>query len=351
MTDDPSLPRVRFIRVDETHAGQRVDNCLLRELRGLPRSRLYRLLRTGEVRVNRGRVRANHRLAAGDEVRLPPMYRPEQSPRQLELSPGLARRLRAAILHEDSHLLAVNKPAGMAVHGGSGLSWGLIEAYRSLRPDLPDLELVHRLDRDTSGCLLLAKRRSGLRSLHQLLRDNEMDKRYQALVAGHWPAALQQVDQPLARDQLRSGERLARVSPEGRPSLTRFRVLQRFDSATLVEARPITGRTHQIRVHAQVAGHPILGDDKYGDRDASMAARDHGLRRLFLHAHSLRFPWREATLHLVAPLEPSLQAVLNSLQPCRPGCLSLTGMARSAIPPITSSTPCSGPLQPGACPP
>lgn len=315
MTDDPSRPRVRFIRVDETHAGQRVDNFLLRELRGLPRSRLYRLLRTGEVRVNRGRVRASHRLAAGDEVRLPPMHRPEQPPRQLELSPGLARRLRAAILHEDSHLLAVNKPAGMAVHGGSGLSWGLIEAYRSLRPDLPDLELVHRLDRDTSGCLLLAKRRSGLRSLHQLLRDNEMDKRYQALVAGHWPAALQQVDQPLARDQLRSGERLARVSPEGRPSLTRFRVLQRFDSATLVEARPITGRTHQIRVHAQVAGHPILGDDKYGDRDASMTARDHGLRRLFLHAHSLRFPWREATLHLVAPLEPGLQAVLNSLQP------------------------------------
>lgn len=310
------LPRntVRFLRVEADYAGQRIDNFLLRELKGLPRSRLYRLLRTGEVRVNRGRVKADHRLQHGDEIRLPPMRQEAVTHNELKLSSGLAERLTAAIIHEDEVLLAVNKPTGMAVHGGSGLSWGLIEAYRALRPELHQLELVHRLDRETSGCLLLSKRRSGLRRLHEALRTGTMDKRYWTLVQGHWPESLREINQPLARDLLRSGERLVRVSDAGKASRTRFRVLERFDSATLMEARPITGRTHQIRVHAQAAGHPILGDDKYGDRDANQHGRHHGLRRLFLHAHGLRFQWRDALLQLEAPLDPSLQAVLTSLR-------------------------------------
>lgn len=306
---------VRVVRVEAEYAGQRIDNFLLRELKGVPRSRLYRLLRKGEVRVNRGRVKAEYRLCSGDEVRLPPIRQEEPAAAgELRLPSGLAQTLARSVIHEDELLLVVNKPSGMAVHGGSGLSWGLIEAFRALRPELRHLELVHRLDRDTSGCLLLSKRRSALRLLHEALRSGGMDKRYWALVNGRWPAKLGEVDQPLVKNVLRSGERMVRVSPEGKPSLTRFRVLEGFADATLVEASPITGRTHQIRVHALAAGHPILGDDKYGDREADQRFRERGLRRLFLHAHSLRFEWQGEVLKLQAALDPDLEAVLTSMR-------------------------------------
>lgn len=314
MPDQSAGFGVRLVRVDPEYAGQRIDNFLLRELKGVPRSRLYRLLRKGEVRVNRGRVKAEYRLCSGDEVRLPPIRQDAPPQEELRLGAGLARTLAASVIYEDELLLVVNKPAGMAVHGGSGLSWGLIEAYRVLRPELRNLELVHRLDRDTSGCLMLSKRRSGLRILHEALRNGDIDKRYWALVNGQWPETLREVNRPLAKNTLKSGERMVRVDPEGKLSRTRFRVVERFADATLVEASPITGRTHQIRVHAQVAGHPILGDDKYGKRGADTRFRDRGLRRLFLHAHSLRLEWNGARLTLDAPLDNDLELVLNNLR-------------------------------------
>lgn len=311
MSEQQPRPGVRLVRVDAEFAGQRIDNFLLRELKGVPRSRLYRLLRRGEVRVNRGRVRAEYRLCDGDEVRLPPVRRQVPAVTSMNLSESLARSLRAAVLYENDHLLVVNKPAGMAVHGGSGLSWGLIEAYRALRPELRSLELVHRLDRETSGCLMLSKRRSALRQLHSALREGRVDKRYRALVRGQWPAEISAVDRPLSKNVLASGERLVRVNPEGKASLTRFRVLERFADATLVEAVPVTGRTHQIRVHARAAGHAILGDDKYGDRDANTRFRERGLKRLFLHASSLSLDWEEGRLECSAVLDSDLESILE----------------------------------------
>lgn len=315
MSDRNPSEGVRLVRVEAEYAGQRIDNFLLRELKGVPRSRLYRLLRRGEVRVNRGRVKAEYRLCAGDEVRLPPVRQSRQvNDGELQLSPALAGVLREAVLYEDERLLVVNKPAGMAVHGGSGLSWGLIEAYRALRPELKQLELVHRLDRETSGCLMLSKRRSALRLLHEALRGGLLDKRYWALVRGCWPKHLGEVDFPLLKNQLSSGERIVRVHTEGKPSRTVFRCLETFADATLVEASPITGRTHQIRVHAQAAGHAILGDDKYGDRDANARFRERGLKRLFLHARSLELDWDGGRLKVLAEPDENLENTLNLLR-------------------------------------
>lgn len=303
------------LSVDAGLADQRIDNFLLARLKGLPRSRIYRLLRTGEVRVNKGRVRPDYRLAAGDQVRIPPLRRSRDADVRQGVDPHQLRRLQDAILFEDVELLLIDKPAGMAVHGGSGLSHGVIEVLRQLYPPPAALELVHRLDRDTSGCLLVSKRRSALRVLHSLLRGGAVDKRYLALVRGRIDWVEHRVSAPLRKNLLRGGEREVRVDPAGSPSVTLFRRVRTFSQATLLEARLLTGRTHQIRVHAAHLGHPILGDDKYGDPEANRGLRPLGLRRLFLHASALSFPRGECAEPFQgrAPLPEELQQVLERL--------------------------------------
>ena len=278
--------------ISDDQAGQRIDNYLLTRLKGAPRTLIYRILRKGEVRVNKGRIKPEYRLQAGDVIRIPPVRLPEADAPVL-VGQGILNALEQSVLYESKGLIVVNKPAGLAVHGGSGLDFGVIEALRQLRPaEAQQLELVHRLDRDTSGCLMVARKRSMLRHLHAELRGDGpgrgVDKRYLALVKGRWPSQLKKVHAPLMKSNLRSGERMVEVNVEGKESLTEFRVVQRFgDFATLVEARPITGRTHQIRVHARHAGHPIAGDAKYGDDEFSRVIREKGGKRLFLHAISL----------------------------------------------------------------
>ncbi len=307
-------PTVRMVSVEQGGEGQRIDNFLLRELKGAPRSYIYRILRKGEVRVNRGRVKADYRLKLGDQVRIPPV-RLAASPAPPRFSREQRERLERSILFEDERIMVINKPAGMAVHGGSGLSFGVIEALRALRPEERSLELVHRLDRDTSGCLLLSKRRSALRSLHELMQKNLVDKRYLALLAGSWRKGRQEVDAPLLKNTLKGGERVVRVDAAGKPSLTRFTRVRRFKQATLVEAELVTGRTHQIRVHSAWLGSPILGDTRYGDEIANRQLRQLGLKRLFLHAHSIKFRWpgEKRDQEFKAPLPDVLEAVLNEL--------------------------------------
>ncbi len=305
---------MRHLTVDENSAGQRLDNYLTRELKGVPRTRLYKAMRKGEIRVNKGRVKADHRLAAGDQVRIPPLRVP--APSDAPAIPRyLGEQLAQQIVLESDSLLVIDKPSGLAVHGGSGLSYGLIECLRQLRPEDRYLELVHRLDRDTSGLIMIARRPAALRELHRQLREDKVDKRYLALVAGKWPRTLKRVEAPLQKNVLQSGERMVRVAREGKPSVTEFAVVERFAGATLVEAKPITGRTHQIRVHAQHAGFPLLGDNKYSSEKGEEMCRQIGLKRLFLHAWSLRFALpEEGRIALQAPLDHSLETILKNLR-------------------------------------
>lgn len=314
MADRPkssARPPVRKVRIDHGQAGQRIDNFLRRELPGVPRSRLYRLLRRGEVRVNGGRVRAMYRLAAGDEVRVPPARtRGDGSPPPAHQAEALAAR----ILYEDRYLLVVDKPGGLAAHGGSGVSHGVIELLRAARPEIRDLALVHRLDRETSGCLVLAKRRSALRALHERFRAGSVEKNYLALVAGDWQLGEQLADAPLSVTHRQGGERHVIVSPEGKPAATRCRLSRRFAGASLLQCRPETGRTHQIRVHLACYGHPIVGDQRYGDPDVNREAAAAGLRRLFLHAQSISFPDSSGNeQHFTAPLADDLERYLRQL--------------------------------------
>lgn len=306
--------RAQHWRVEEGDEGQRLDNYLVRRLKGVPRSFIYRTVRSGEVRVNSGRVKPDYRVQAGDLVRVPPV-RTAAAAEPVTPGDSVLRRVASAIVYEDSKLIVVDKPAGIAVHGGSGVSWGLIEALRALRPDDRELELVHRLDRDTSGCLMVARRRSALRVLHALQRQGGVEKRYQALLAGRWQKGSAEVDAPLRKNTLQGGERVVRVDAAGKAAVTRFRVLRRFADSTLVEAVLVTGRTHQIRVHAAHLGTPILGDPKYGDADANARYRALGLRRMFLHAAELRIRWPEgdAPQRVHAPLDEDLSAVLERL--------------------------------------
>ncbi len=298
----PESSGVRWLTVDESAVGQRLDNFLLKELKGVPRTLVYRIVRKGEVRVNKGRCKPDTRLQDGDVVRVPPLR--VSAAREETVHSGVLEQLERSIVHEDDDLLVINKPQGLAVHGGSGLSHGVIEAFRVLRPTLDALELVHRLDRDTSGLLLIAKRRRILLRLQQLLQSGGIDKRYMAWVEGQWPAARTEVTAPLAKNVLRSGERMVTVSQDGKQSLTRFRLLRQEAGASLVEASPITGRTHQIRVHAQFAGHPIIGDTKYGRDQTNRLFRERGVRRLCLHAFSLTIRWGDrADLQFEAPWE------------------------------------------------
>lgn len=311
---DKGKSNARLVTVQPEDSGQRLDNFLLREVKGVPRTRLYRAVRKGEVRVNKGRVRVDYRLVAGDLVRLPPLHQAERA-QSAAVPARLARELASRIVYEDDNLLAINKPSGLAVHGGSGLHFGLIECLRQMRPQARYLELVHRLDRDTSGLVLVARRPAALRELHRMLREKEIDKRYLALAQGYWPGSVRVVEAPLEKNILLSGERMVRVSAEGKRAVTEFTVLERFARATLVEARPVSGRTHQIRVHAQHAGHPLLGDAKYAGEVAADAARQMGLRRLFLHASELRFTLADSGyLELAAPLDAELTTLLDTFR-------------------------------------
>jgi 23S rRNA pseudouridine955/2504/2580 synthase len=284
-------PRVRQQEIDAETAGQRLDNFLLGQLKGVPRSHVYRLIRSGQVRVNSGRVTAGHRLQAGDRVRVPPVAsRPAAAPTATPESLGwLAER----VIFEDERILVIDKPAGLAVHGGSSISLGCIEALRQLRPETKDLELAHRLDRGTSGCLLLAKRRSVLRVLHELLREGLVEKRYLALVQGRCLATTG-IDAPLVTARGR-GRRVKVDAEEGKEAQSTFHLLDRFGkTASLVEVSIATGRTHQIRVHAAHRGHPVAGDERYGDKDFNTYLQSFGLQRMFLHAHSLSFTWPDS---------------------------------------------------------
>ena len=320
--DSPKLPArprgaksaVERRTITEQDAGQRIDNLLMRHFKTVPRSHVYRLLRKGEVRVNRKRVDAQYRVAAGDEVRLPPV-RIESSSEPGRPSSSLQELIERAVIFQDKHLLVIDKPAGVAVHGGSGMSHGVIEALRASRPR-ETLELVHRLDRDTSGCLAVARDRATLTSLHALIRESGMHKTYLGLVSGSWQLGTKRIDAPLATDDRRHGERHVRVAAAGKDSVSVFKPVQFFGSlATLMEIDIPTGRTHQIRVHAAFAGHPLLGDDKYGDRERNAELKHHGLRRIFLHAHSIAFEWpgTGVPFHVSAPLPAELAAVLDAI--------------------------------------
>jgi len=301
---------VRQLAVGEQGDGQRLDNFLLRECPGVPKTRLYKAIRRGEVRVNKGRAKPATRLSAGDTVRLPPFSMSERT--RPVAPPGWQDRLAQAVVHEDDDLLVVNKPSGLAVHGGSGLQFGLIETLRAMRPEARFLELVHRLDRETSGLLLIAKRASVLRALHELLRrEGGVNKRYLALVHGRWPRHLRSVEAPLLRSERASGERIVRVARDGKPSATEFRLQRAARGLSLVEAYPLTGRTHQIRVHASHVGHPVLGDDKYGNDSSASCAESLGLKRLFLHAAGLDFRLGERDYRLEAALDDELGGVLE----------------------------------------
>lgn len=315
ISDEGARPSARLLTVPDDIAGQRIDNFLLTQLKGAPRTLVYRILRTGEVRVNKGRIGPDYRLQPGDVVRIPPLRLAEPE-RQVLPGAGVARELGSRIVYEANGLLVLNKPAGLAVHGGSGVAWGVIEAMRVLRPEAPFLELVHRLDRDTSGLLMVAEKRSVLRELHGLLREGKMSKVYVALLAGRLKGAVHKVQAPLKKTTLPMGERIVRVAREGKEAQTEFRVLERIGDTTLVEARPLTGRTHQIRVHAQYLGHPLLGDEKYGNDKLNKEMRAFGLSRLFLHARNLRlrFGGMSKDIELNCPLEPDLVQVLESLR-------------------------------------
>ncbi|MGD8266377.1 MAG: RluA family pseudouridine synthase [Chromatiales bacterium] len=307
--------KVRLLRIGEEADAQRIDNFLQRHLKGVPRSHIYRLLRSGQVRVNGKRIKQHFRLSVGDEVRIPPV-RTAQAAAPGKLTDQQRQLLNDSIVFEDKTLLVMNKPSGIAVHGGSGISLGIIEQLRLLRPEEKGLELAHRLDRATSGLLMIAKRRSALRTLHALQRENRIRKSYLALVQGDWPENRMRVDVPLRKNQLRGGERIVTVDEEGKTALTLFRIKEQFREAMLVEAELGSGRTHQIRVHAAHLGTPIIGDDKYGDSEINRHYRQLGLKRLFLHAWKLAFEWGEEgkMLKLTAPLEPALEELLTKLR-------------------------------------
>lgn len=302
-----------MLTVDDYAAGQRLDNFLLKTFKSVPKTRIYKALRKGEIRVNKGRCKADYRLQEGDVLRLPPLRQADPAERRpiprfwMDLLPELT-------VYEDEGLLVINKPSGLAVHGGSGLNFGLIECLRELRPDDRYLELVHRLDRDTSGLIMIARKPALLRELHSQLRNDRVDKRYLALAVGQWPRSQRIVDAPLAKNTLQSGERMVRVSGDGKRSVTEFSVVKRLQGATLLEARPITGRTHQIRVHAQFVGHPLLGDSKYSDQQGEDLASELGLTRLFLHARSLEFQLPSSgVIKLEADLDPNLETILSKI--------------------------------------
>ncbi|SRR5579871_379434 len=315
LSDAPATPGpgVSRVTVEANDSGQRIDNWLLKRLKGVPRSRVYRILRKGEVRVNGKRAKPELRLAGGDEVRLPPV-RTAIAVGPARVPDRLIEEVEACIVYEDAAVIALAKPAGLAVHGGSGLAFGVIEALRASRPE-ETLELAHRLDRDTSGLLLIARNRAALRTLHALFREGRVEKRYLALVKGHWNLGKKRIDLPLATGARAGGERHVRVHEAGKASASNFAPVDFFGpTATLLEVGIDTGRTHQIRVHAAEAGHPVAGDDKYGDREFNETMKARGLTRMFLHAQMLSFEWPGSgkQFSVTVPLPAELVAVIDS---------------------------------------
>lgn len=306
---------VQWLTVDPDTAGQRLDNFLMARLRGVPRSVIYRVIRKGEVRVNKGRARPDTKLGPGDQVRVPPIT---QKVREEKPAPGSRVQgvMEAAVVFENAEMLVVNKPSGIAVHGGSGLDFGLIEVLRAARPEARFLELVHRLDRDTSGLVMVAKKRSALRFLQEELRQKRIRKHYHALVEGEWPASVTSVEEPLLRFELANGERRVRVDAAGKASKTLFRLLAVYQGYSLVQASPVTGRTHQIRVHSACCGHPIAGDDKYMDDSGQKAFRAAGGQRLMLHARGLELalPGSGEPLALEAPYDAAFVDMIRRLE-------------------------------------
>lgn len=315
-TSESPNPQVQWLEISEANDQQRLDNFLISYLKGVPKTRIYRMVRKGEVRVNKGRVDVSYKLAIGDIVRVPPVRVAEKDDAVI-VQPTLKYSLENHILYEDDGFIVLNKPAGFAVHGGSGIDSGVIEALRQIRPQQKFLELVHRLDKDTSGCLLIAKKRSVLKVLHEMFRGDGMQKTYLALLAGQFKRKKQRVEVPLLKNVGRGGERMVTVSQAGKAAETLFTRLKAYQDATLVHAAPKTGRTHQIRVHAAWLGHPIVGDERYGESEVNKEFRKHGYKRLFLHAEQLQFdhPVTGKNLHFTAPLPDDLQALLNNEKP------------------------------------
>jgi 23S rRNA pseudouridine955/2504/2580 synthase len=305
-------PKVQALVVPEDRDGQRLDNFLTGHLKGVPRSLIYRICRTGEVRVNGGRAKPDHRLVTGDVVRVPPVRVAERGEVEAPAGAQLGR-IEAAIIHEDREFLVIDKPAGVASHGGSGVSFGAIELMRAARPR-DTLELAHRLDRDTSGVLVLTRKRSALTALQAAIREGRVTKRYVALIMGRLPRSRLTVDAALRKSVLQGGERMVRVDPEGKASRSHFTELEAWDDASLVEVALETGRTHQIRVHAQHIDHPLAGDEKYGDREFNKAMRELGVKRLFLHAAHFEFDLGERRYRFSAPLAPDLAKAVEALR-------------------------------------
>ena len=313
LAESSGRPSVQWLTIEADQAGQRIDNFLLRICKGVPKSHVYQVLRSGQVRVNKGRIDATYRLVEGDTVRVPPMRIAEREHTHVPA-------VEFSILFEDEHVLVIDKPAGVAVHGGSGISHGVIEQLRAARPQAKFLELVHRLDRETSGILMLAKKRSALTALHEQIRTGQIDKRYLTLIHGQWLHRRQHIKLPLFKYTTPEGERRVRVQSDGQPSHTVFNLLRKYGGFVLLEAELKTGRTHQIRVHLAASGFPIVGDEKYGDfgfnRQMHKATAGRGaLKRMFLHAWSLRFqhPSTGLAVNIESALPPDCQRFLDSL--------------------------------------
>ena len=314
-SDDKKSYSVQFVDISAAQAGQRIDNFLITLGKGVPKSRIYRAIRKGEVRVNKGRIKQTYKIQAGDKIRIPPLHMSEKS-KINTVSDRFREQINACVILEDDALLVLNKPPGVAVHAGSNIEQGLIEALRIIRSDLPYLELVHRLDRDTSGCLLIAKSRDALLNMQLQMKNHEINKRYLTLLKGSLGSEERLIEQPLMKNSVSSGERMVIVDPSGKYSKTIFKPIESFPQAQFAEVILFTGRTHQIRVHSLFMGHPVAGDDKYGQRHFNRDMKKFGLKRLFLHAWKLGIahPSTGKNLRLEAPLPTQLENVINKLR-------------------------------------
>jgi 23S rRNA pseudouridine955/2504/2580 synthase len=301
-----------MIEISAAQLGQRLDNFLFKQFSSVPRTRIYRIIRKGEVRVNKKRCKPEYKLQLGDQVRIPPLHIDTEARAQQQPPARLLAQLGQSILFENPHILILDKPAGLAVHAGSGIPWGIIDAMRLLRPD-EDIELVHRLDRDTSGCLLFARQRQALLAMQTMLRERRLHKHYYAVVKGSWPQELTEISLPLKKFHMPNGERRVRVDNSGKPALSRVQLLQAGSRYSVIRVELISGRTHQIRVHCQAQGHEIAGDDKYGDADFNRAMRQRKIRRLMLHAASLELPQSDYTPEIVinAPLPEQFELLMS----------------------------------------
>jgi 23S rRNA pseudouridine955/2504/2580 synthase len=313
-TIKPQKSAVSLVEITAAQVNQRLDNFLLKRLGNMPRNRIYRIIRKGEVRVNKKRSKPDYKLQIGDQVRIPPVRLESELAEKSKPPKHLLASLEQTIIFENDHILAINKPAGLAVHAGSGVDYGVIDAMRLLRP-MDDIELVHRLDRDTSGCLLLARHRQALLAMQVILQDRSISKKYSAVVKGHWPRELTEINHALNKIHLSNGERRMRVDPAGKQALSRMKLLHGGELFSLIQVELVTGRTHQIRVHCQAEGHQIAGDDKYGDTEFNRAMRKLGIRRLMLHASSLELPLGKYTPEVVinAPLPAEFELLLDSI--------------------------------------